>query len=85
VDVPIFKNKLTPNMDNSYRYATLQILVVPLALGEPAPMLEPWQDPKYFLGLLLKNHEYSIIRQNQGIISSSFIFPGPNSGWCAIG
>jgi hypothetical protein len=72
-------------MDNSYGYATLQILVVPLALSEPAPMLKPWQDPKYVFGLLLKHHEYSIIRQNQGITSSpSFIFPGPNSGWCAI-
>jgi hypothetical protein len=57
VDVPIFKNKLTPNMDNSYRYATLQILVVPRPMGEPEPMLEPWQDSKFFFGLLLKHHE----------------------------
>jgi hypothetical protein len=47
-------------------------------------MLEPWQDPKFFFALLLKHHDYSIIRQNQGITSPNFIFPGPNSGWCAI-
>jgi hypothetical protein len=40
--------------------------------------------PQIVFGLLLKHHEYSIIRQNQGITSPNFIFPGPNSGWCAI-
>ncbi len=42
MNVSIFKNKQILNMNNNYGYHNFQIVVAPLALGEPTPTLEPW-------------------------------------------